>query len=222
MDVLSNLQSNVATHMLTSFPPETRTLVENVQWATYVSLSEDRRGSVPRITFDRGLMELMSPKKEHEVIKTLIGRLIAAYAEAKEIDLLSVASTTFRREDLERGFEADEAFYVVHADAMRMKEEIDLQIDPAPELVIEVEMTSSAIRKLELFAALGVAEVWRHNGDEIKVFRLTSEGYQSVDASGVLAGFPIAEATAIIRRRRNESEVKLVRKFRDSFERCEG
>ena len=204
--------------MLTSFPPETRTLVENVQWATYLALSSDRRGSVPRITFDRGLMELMSPKKEHEVIKTLIGRLIAAYAEAKEIDLLSVASTTFRREDLERGFETDEAFYVAHADAMRTKEDIDLQVDPAPELVVEIEMTSSAIRKLELFAALGVAEVWRHDGDELKVHRLTDDGYQVVDASVVLQDFTIAKANEIVRRRRDESEIKLVKTFRNSIE----
>ena len=65
--------------MLVSFPPETRTLIENVRWETYVALSDDRRGSVPRITYDQGLMELMSPKKEHEKIKTLLGRLVAAY-----------------------------------------------------------------------------------------------------------------------------------------------
>ena len=142
--------------MLVSFPPETRTLIENVRWETYVALSDDRRGNVPMITYDQGLMELMSPKKEHEKIKTLLGRLVAAYAEAIGIEIDSVASTTFRREDLGRGFEADESYYIAHAVAMRAKDEIDLNVDPPPELVIEVEMTSSAICKLELFARLGI------------------------------------------------------------------
>lgn len=163
-------------------------------------------------------MELMSPKKDHEKVKALLGRLVAAYAEAKAIDIESVASTTFRRKDLERGFEADEAFYIIHAEAVRPRDEIDLAIDPPPELVIEVEITASAIRKLELFAKLGVTEVWRHDGEKLRVFALVGDCYQEVNESVVMPGFPLAAAHAVVAKRNTEGEIPLIKAFRESIE----
>ena len=188
--------------------------MDDVSWETYVALADGRRESVPRIFYDRGLMELMSPKKEHEKIKTLLGRLIAAYAEAVELDIDSVASTTFRREDLQRGFETDESFYVVHANSMRAREEIDLSTDPPPELVVEVEMISSAIRKLELFAKLGIGEVWRHDGEQLRLFHLDGHTYREASQSRVLPGFPLAQAQAVLAKRNQEGEIALVKAFR--------
>lgn len=197
-----------------TMPAETRTLVNNVRWETYVALADDRIGSVPRMTFDQGLLELMSPRKEHEKIKTFLGRLVAAFAEKHEIDLESVASTTFRRQDLDRGFEADESFYIQHAAAIRAKDDIDLAIDPPPELVIEVEITSSAIRKLELFATMGVAEVWRHDGKTLRLYRLQDGVYEESKTSTVLIGFPVVDAQSIVAQRHQRSEIELIKEFR--------
>ena len=138
-------------------------MLENVRWETFVELAEQRRGSVPRMTFDEGVLELMSPRRQHENIGSLIGRLVETYTEVLDIEICSVASTTFKRKDLQKAFEADESYYIEHAEQIRPKEELDLTIDPPPDLVIEVEITSSAIRKLKLFAAMGVPEVWRHD-----------------------------------------------------------
>ena len=150
--------------METTLSAETRTVLENVRWDTFVELSEQRRGSVPRMTFDEGVMELMSPRRQHENIGRLIGRLVETYTEIRDIEIQSVASTTFKRKDLQKAFEADESYYIEHAEQILPKEEVDLLIDPPPDLVIEVEITSSAIQKLKLFAAMGVPEVWRHDG----------------------------------------------------------
>ncbi|MEM9368490.1 MAG: Uma2 family endonuclease, partial [Planctomycetota bacterium] len=70
---------------------ESRTLVENVRWETYVALSDDRPGRMPKMAFDQGRLELMSPKKEHETTKTLLGHFIIAFAEKHDLDILSVA-----------------------------------------------------------------------------------------------------------------------------------
>ena len=156
----------------------------------------------------------MSPRKDHEKIKTLLGRLVIAFAEEQEIEIESVASTTFRRHDLDRGFEADESFYIEHAEAIRAKDEIDLSIDPPPELIIEVEITSPAIRKMELFAAIGIPEVWRHNGRQLSVSLLNGDQYDSSQASRGLPDFPIAVADSIVAQRKVRSEIELVREFR--------
>lgn len=124
-------------------PAETRTVLENILWETYVDLAEQRRGSVPRMTYDGGVLELMSPRRQHEGIGRLLGRMVETFTEVRGIEIQSVASTTFKRKDLEKGFEADESYYIKHAELIRPKEEVDLLIDPPPDLVIEVEITLS-------------------------------------------------------------------------------
>jgi len=59
--------------MQTLISAETRTVMENIRWETFVELAEQRRGSVPRMTFDEGVLELMSPRRQHENIGRLIG-----------------------------------------------------------------------------------------------------------------------------------------------------
>lgn len=204
--------------MPTILPAESRTVVENVRWETYVALADDRRGSVPRVTYDRGRMELMSPRKEHENLKALFGRLVAAYAEARDIEIVSVASTTFRRQDLDRGFEADDSYYIQHANAVRAKEEIDLSIDPPPDLVIEIEITSSTIRKLDLFAAMGVPELWRHDGHQFRIFHLDSDAYVEQEFSTVLPGFPVAAAQTALSERLRLGEIAILKEFRSKLE----
>lgn len=200
--------------MPTTVPAETRTLIRNVSWETYVALCEERQDAIPRMSYANGMLELMSPKKEHEIIGSLLGRLVFAFCEHFDREVLSVASTTFRREDLARGFEADEAFYFENADRLRCKEEIDLTTDPSPELVVEIEITSSAIAKLELFAAMGVAEVWRHDGQQLTSYRLRGADYSEVDASVALPGFPIQIAERMLHQRLTKGEVAIVKEFK--------
>ena len=126
-------------------PAETRTVMHDIRWETYVDLADQRSGSVPRMTYDQGVLELMSPGMRHEGIGRFLGRMIETWTEVKGVEIQSVASTTFKRSDLSKGFEADESYYIRHADVVLGKEKIDLAVDPPPDLVIEVEITKSAI-----------------------------------------------------------------------------
>ena len=196
---------------------ETRTVLENVRWETFVELAEQRRGSVPRMTFDEGVLELMSPRRQHENIGSLIGRLVETSTEVLDIEICSVASTTFKRKDLQKAFEADESYYIQHAEQIRPKEEVDLTIDPPPDLVIEVEITSSAIRKFKLFAAMGVPEVWRHDGERLQMYILSNGQYVSIDASNGVPGLTAAMIDSILEKRFGFGETALVREFRNSL-----
>ena len=197
--------------------PETRTVLENVRWETFVDLAEQRRGSVPRMTYDEGVLELMSPKRQHENIGRLIGRLVETYTDVLQIEIQSVASTTFKRRDLKKAFEADESYYIKHAELIRPKEEVDLAIDPPPDLVIEVEITSSAIAKLKLFAAMGVPEVWRHDGEHLQIHCLQDDKYELTDSSQALPGLSAATIESFLEKRFAFGETALIREFRDSL-----
>ncbi|MBZ5618558.1 MAG: Uma2 family endonuclease [Acidobacteriia bacterium] len=55
---------------------------------------------------------------------------------------------------------------------IRGKDEIDLATDPPPELTIEVDITSSSLNRFPIFAAVGVAEVWRYDGERVQFHTL--------------------------------------------------
>ncbi len=205
--------------MQTFISAETRTVMENIRWETFVELAEQRRGSVPRMTYDEGVLELMSPRRQHENIGSLIGRLVETYTEILGIEVQSVASTTFKRKDLQKAFEADESYYIEHAELIRPKEEVDLTNDPPPDLVIEVEITSSAIRKLKLFAAMAVPEVWRHDGELLEMFVLENEQYKPINSSRALPGLTAATINLLLDKRFDIGETALIREFRQSLER---
>ena len=201
-------------------PAETRTVMEHIRWETYVDLAEQRHGSVPRMTYDEGVLELMSPRRQHESLGRLLGRLVETYSEVREIEIQSVASTTFKRSDLSKGFEADESYYIEHADQIRVKEELDLSIDPPPDLVIEIEITRSAIEKMKLFAAMGVPEVWQHDGSKLGFFRLlhnSGEVYENITESVELPGFTVKMAEQVLAQRLETGENALIAAFRKSL-----
>jgi Uma2 family endonuclease len=169
------------------------------------------------MTFNEGVLELMSPLRQHENIGRLIGRTVETYTEELEIEIHSVASTTFKRKDLQRAFEADESYYIQHADMMRAKEHTDLTIDPPPDLVIEVEMTSSLIEKVELFATMGVPELWRHDGESLRMYTLVANRYQLIESSLALSGLTSQKLNLFLDKRFETGETAIIREFRQSL-----
>jgi Uma2 family endonuclease len=132
-------------------PPEQRVLLQNVTWKTYEDLLiANQENSAARLTYDRGLLEIVSPSAEHENLKELVSLLVNVVAAELDIDIEGFGSTTFRRADVERGFEPDACFHIEHARRVRGKARLDLEEDPPPDLVIEVDITSSSTEKLHL------------------------------------------------------------------------
>ena len=193
---------------------ETRMVLENVSWETFVALADGRRGSVPRMTYSEGVLEMMSPKRKHENIGRLIGRMVEAYSEIKGIEILSVASVTVKRSDLKKAYEADESYYVTSIDQVLAKEELDFEVDPAPDLVVEVELTSSAIEKMELFAAMQVREVWRHDGTSVQFYRWLNGRYNLIPTSVELPGLEAALINRFLEQRLEAGETTFIRAFR--------
>jgi Uma2 family endonuclease len=168
---------------------EQRVVLYDVSWATYEHLLADHLDcSSPRFTYDGGTLEIMSPSSRHEKINRTIATLVEALAEEWEIDLINLGSTTFKREDFKRGFEPDSCFYFQNAERIRGRDEIDLRIDPPPDLVIEIDITSGSIHKLSIYAALGIPEIWRYIGNRLIILVLAEGNYVEVEESPILSG----------------------------------
>ena len=168
-------------------PAEQRVVLHNIGWNTYERLLADHESnSAPRLTYDRGELEIMSPSPEHEKFNRRIAQLVLAVAEELDIEAEDLGSTTFRREDLERGFEPDSCFYIQNEEQVRGKDRIDLAVDPPPDLVIEIDIISPSFSKLPIYAQIGVPEVWRYDGERMTILVLEGSDYAKTAESIVL------------------------------------
>jgi Uma2 family endonuclease len=156
-------------------PSEQRTVLHNISWETYEHLLADHLdSSSPRFTYDRGTLEIMVVSSRHERPNRLIALLVETVAEEMGIDLENLGSTTFKRGDFERGFEPDSCFYIQNEERVRGEDEIDPNVDPPPDLVIEVDITSPSLDRLPIYAHFGVPEVWRYDGERVIIYELRS------------------------------------------------
>jgi Uma2 family endonuclease len=164
-------------------------VLHNISWETYERILADHESSsVPRFTYDRGDLEIMSPRPEHEDTNWSIALSVAIITESLGIEYRALGSTTFKRRDLERGFEADSCFYVRNELRMRGKQTFDLTVDPPPDIVVEIDITRSSQQKHGVFASLGVPEVWSHDGGRLSMFSLQGSGYIEIETSRELPG----------------------------------
>ena len=194
--------------------PQQRFVVRQSSWQTYQTVLKAFEDSPVRVTFDRGALELMSPSGPHERLKKLLDRLISAAAEELEIPLRSQGSTTFSREELNRGLEPDECYYIEHEPDVRDRDDVGSD-DPPPDLAVEVEMSRTALDRMGIYADLGVPEVWRLSGTDLVMLRLDVSGnYQEVDRSEIFPEIPRSVFTELLDRRFETTELKLVRDFR--------
>lgn len=168
---------------------EQQVILHDVSWATYERLLiEHQAGNTTRCNYDQGLLEIITLSQEHEKLKQTLSTLVEILAAELELDNAGAGATTFRRGDLARGFEPDACFYFAQAELIRQKRAIDLTTEPPPELVVEIDITSPALDKFPIFAALGVAEVWRYDGAQVGLFRRGAGTYEAIGESVVLPG----------------------------------
>lgn len=192
--------------------------LHNVSWETYECLLADfRNSSAPRLAYDRGTLEIMSPLPEHERRNRTLALLVEVVAEEWGRNLQNLGSTTFRRRDVLRGFEPDSCFYLQNADRIRPDAaEIDLSVDPPPDLVIEIDITHPSLDKLPLYAQIGVPEIWRDDGRSVTILTLRGEaGYVEQGDSIALPGLTSAVLTRFMEDSATRTRLAWLQALRD-------
>jgi Uma2 family endonuclease len=175
-------------------------LLHGVSWDVYVQLGEDNPGL--RLTYLDGELEIMSPSDHHELDKTMLARLLEAYADERDLELNGFGNTTFRKRAKKRGLEPDEC-YVLRP--------LQGPLPRRPDLAIEVVLTSWQIDKLEVYRGLGVPEVWVWRGGAIQVHVLGQDRYERRERSALLPELDLVRLASFVRRR---DQVRAVREYR--------
>jgi Uma2 family endonuclease len=186
-------------------PTADQRVVMHVPWShfeTMLALRGDVAG--PRMAYLDGMLELMSPSKDHERIKSYIGRLIEAYALERGLDLSPYGSWTLKRAPSKAAVEPDEC-YIVGAE----------QEKSSPDLAIEVTWTSGGIEKLEIYRRLRVSEVWVWDQGTIQVHVLTGEHYEPAARSHVFPDLDVELLASFLDR---PTALQAVKAFRAALE----
>ncbi len=162
----------------------------DIPWDIYLSLRELPGNSHLRMTYHDGTLILVSPEYIHDRGGWLLNHVICEVANTFAIEVAGTGSTTFRRKGHgnEKGDakEPDEGFYIGANEALiRGKDTIDLEIDPPPDLAIEVDNKSDSTLTLPTYAGLLVPELWRFDARKGTLWfgRLVEGAYQTIDRS---------------------------------------
>jgi Uma2 family endonuclease len=207
----------ISTALTTAQTNGDRVVLRNVSWELYKELRDDPERDRVRMTYYRGVLELMSPSGPHERMNRTLEDLVQAWCEAHEIRYANFGSTTYREEAAKAGLEPDTCYYIQHEAEMRNNEEVDLTRDPPPDLALEVDFRSSSKGRMPIYAALGVPEVWRLNADSLRMYRLTEAGvYEEIASSLALPGLHPDLLMRFLQRRGEIDTMSLRREFRDA------
>jgi Uma2 family endonuclease len=189
------------------WPPEGRIVLRGVSWERYeallATLGDDFHGL--RLTYLEGTLEIMITSRRHERIKTILARLLEMWAVERDVVLEGYGAATFRKREAQRGLEPDECY----------------MLDPErefPDLAIEVVHTHGGVEKLDVYAGLGVREVWFREDDRIDVHVLVEGRYEQRTTSAVLPSLDLAQLAAfVLRGVDHDNQTALVRAYRDAL-----
>jgi Uma2 family endonuclease len=187
----------------------------DVRWDRYENLMEEivhRPGL--RISYDEGRLEVVSPLPEHEKHKEFLSHLARLLSDEFGTELESFGSTTWRRRKLRKGIEADACFYVANAHQIIGKRTIDLESDPPPDIVIEIDVKSPSLPKLPIYAALQVPEIWLYDGKRLLIYALAGDTYEETASSRFFPGLTsllIGESLELSKIRGHTHALKVLR-----------
>ncbi|MEG4407560.1 Uma2 family endonuclease [Microcoleus sp. MON2_D5] len=195
-------------------PPEQIVELSGISWQTYETLLAEIGDSQIRLTYNRGNLEIRVPSPQHERFKKVMGRFVETLAEELEVKIEPLGSTTFKRPELS-GAEPDECFYIQNLSAVKGKKRIYLNQDPPPDLVVEIDITSRSENSLQVYADMGVPEVWIYNGSRLRINRFENGEYVEGEISLAFPSLPILEIVRFLEQAETMDYLELVKAFRN-------
>jgi Uma2 family endonuclease len=192
-----------------------RVVFKNISWQSYQSLIIDfEREPAMRLTYDRGTLEIRMPLAPHETYKKILGRLIETATEELDLEIRSLGSLTCSREDLAKGLEPDQCYYIQNESIVRGVEQIDLAKLPPPDLAVEIDISSSSLDRFLIYAALKVPEIWRYDGQLLTIYGLVGNEYIIRSSSIALPRLKTADILRFLSLSTSIGENNLVKQFR--------
>jgi Uma2 family endonuclease len=212
---MSTLTTNYL-DIIERLPAGAKLELPDIEWDEYEHLLTQMESQHPghRLRYDCGRLIIVSPKREHEFFKLLFGRLAQVLAEESGVNVEATGATTLRRKRLGKGVEPDESYYVQHAANVIGRLEFDLGVDPPPDVAIEIDMTNDSLDKFTIYAALGVPEIWRYDGEAMRFYKLAGENYELIQNSLTFPVLTAEDLTQCLEQSKAEGQTAAAKAFR--------
>ncbi len=182
--------SEPKSEILSSPVGEQRVVLHGMSWDAYLQILDALPQSrSARLTYDEGVLEITVPLEDHEFSGRLIERFIFTLVEVLGLRIKTMGSTTMNYPFLQKGAEPDNAYYIQNQPLVKGRN-VNFAQDPPPDLVVEVDITHTDIRKNQFYARIGVPEFWRFNGKVWRIYRLESGEYVEVEVSPTFPQVP--------------------------------
>ncbi len=164
-----------------------------LMWQDYAELADALEGRPGiRLTYDRGEMELMTISRRHGTLNSGLDVILLVLCEEFVLPSQAGSDMTFRREDLDRGFEPDDCYWIANLPKVIGRDELDFRFDPPPDLACEIDLSTSVMDRIGIYAALKVPEVWRYWNGTLRSGLLQPDGsYRWSDSSPLFPGIPL-------------------------------
>lgn len=192
-------------------------VIYGVSWEIYESLIEKYwEMPSPRLTYDSGIMEVeMSNSDKHEEDNRILAKLVEILFEELEIDYRNLGSTTYKKKIIRKGFEPDSCFYIQSLERIEGKSNIGINNEVPPDLTIEINRTSSSVPRMPIFAAFGVKEIWRFDGQNVRFYTLEDKVYLETETSITLPMLSSKQTTEFLQESREIKSTAWAKKVRE-------
>ncbi len=209
-------QAESIVEMIDRMPNDGILIEHGVSWCDYEELLKavgEARGL--RISYDEGTLQVMTLSSRHERYTWLIGQLVGVLSTRRRIRVLYYGSSTMKKQRKQKGVEPDACFYVQNAQLVGTKDEIDFSVDPPPDIAVEIDLHRDSVSKFPVYAALGVPEIWRYDGDSMTIYDLREGQYLESDASTSLPLLTGSVLTGFLARTANEDQYDILLAFEE-------
>jgi Uma2 family endonuclease len=189
-------------------------VLPHISWETYERILDEIGETHLRVTYQRGRIEFMTISFEHDHLGEWIGKLILFVAIELKYPLCSGGSTTLKLALEKVGLEPDRCYWIEHEPHMRDKKKWNATTDPPPDLAVEIDISSDWLDRLEIYATLKVPEVWRFDGETLRVLVLGSNGkYKERVRSRTFPSLPMDGFARFVKKLGSAEEISLIRQF---------
>lgn len=185
-----------------------------IDYATFQAICDAVPERSLRLAYDGSNLEIMSKTSLHGRLNRFLCQLVYELCEALNVEKIAAGDFTLRRDDVERGIEPDECFYIKNAKKVRSKKRIDILVDPPPDLAIEVDVSRSSVARLPIYAKLKVDEIWRLTESRLECLVLQGGKYVTAPTSIAFPGLDPAELFPFVARMFDTDESILFEEFR--------
>lgn len=196
----------------------------HISWQTYLAMLNDmgpHRSS--RVAYDNGVMTIKMPSELHEFINRLLAYIVRTLAVELDLACIDVGSMTLQRDDLKKGAEPDTSFYIQNAATHNKNLEVTASRIPKnlpPDLLVEIDITSPSTKRMSIYRALGISEVWQYTKrNHVVIYHLKRNEYAKASVSMAFPQLTVTQLNQFLNNYKNDRQLnREIRSWNQSLE----